>query len=62
MKLNEGRMEGLKEERATVRNEEVFFKEPICVEQEGDQGEESGDEAEDSEHPKPDHRKVLVLV
>ena len=49
-------------ERTTVRNEEVFFKEPICVEQEGDQGEEGGDEAEDSEHPKPDHRKVFVLV
>ena len=32
MKLNEGRMEGLKEERTTEMNEEVFFKEPICVE------------------------------
>ena len=38
------------------------MKEPIRVKEEGDQGKEGGDEAEDGEHPEPDHRKVLVLL
>ena len=36
--------------------------EPFCVQQEGDEGKEGGDEAEDGKHPEPDHRKVLVLL
>ena len=38
------------------------MKEPVRVKEEGDQGKEGGDEAEDGEHAEPDHRKVLVLL
>ena len=43
-------------------NERDEMAEPFCVQQEGDEGKEGGDETEDGEHAEPDHREVLVLV
>ena len=49
----------MKKEKGTKKN---VMKEPIRVEEEGDQGKECGDETEDGEHAEPDHREVLVLL